>query len=402
MTLEELKLLKQPDIYKFINIYKDFDSKKLALKLSKNSMLPARAIAEQVHCYQKTRIKLPSIYDKNLLFDKIALEQASSEAAAKYKSSLISGNSIIDLTGGLGIDELFFATSFNKVVYCEINKVISNIFRYNISQLDISNIEVNNTESIVFLKSQNNNSFDWIYIDPSRRDANRRSIDLKYCAPNVYENIDLFFEKSENVMIKTAPAYDLTEAIIRFPNLYEIHIISVDGECKEVLLLLNRNSATKTPKVFSVKLNSKNDKRFILKGQFTKENNREAVELKPYFYEPDCSIIKSNLTPLLAEKFELSFISKLTPYLTSSKYVKDFPGRSFTVLGSIVYNEKLIKRYLKENKIVKANVSKRDFRLTVNEIRTKFKLKDGGDYYLFFTRDSYSKSIMIVCKKSGK
>ena len=400
MTLEELELLKQPDIYKYVKIYKDSDSKELALKISKNSMLPVRAIAEQVLCNKKAQKKLPSFINKNLLFDRVALEQSSSETTAKYKSSLISGNSIIDLTGGLGIDELSFINSFNKVVYCDLNKVTSEIFRYNISQLNISKVEVNNTESIEYLSKQDNNSFDWIYIDPSRRDANRRSVDLEYCAPNVYDNMELFFEKSKNVMIKVAPAYDLTEAVKRFPNLLEIQVVSVDGECKEVLLLLNRDRPNVNPKVFSVDLNSKNDKRFILSGDFSKESAREITELKSYFYEPDCSIIKSNLTPLLAEKFNLSFVNKLTPYLTGSELINDFPGRSFTVLDSLIYNEKLIKKYLKENVIVKANVSKRDFRLSVDEIRTRFKIKDGGEYYLFFTRDLNSKSIMIVCKKS--
>lgn len=399
MTLEELQLIKQPEIYKYINFYKNYDSKKLALELSKNSVLPARAIAEQVLCFQKARKKLPSFIDKNLLFDRVALEQSSSEATARYKSSLISGNSLIDLTGGLGIDEMFFVNSFNKTVYCELNKVTSEIFKHNISQLNISNIEVNNTESIEFLKKQNNSSFQWIYIDPSRRDANRRSVDLEYCAPNVYDNMNLFFEKSPNVMIKVAPAYDLTEAVRRFQNLTEIHVVSVDGECKEVLLLLNRNTKNKNPKVFSVELNSKNDNKFIMNGEYTKESGREISELKQYFYEPGCSIIKSNLTPLLTRKYNLSFINKLTPYLTNSELILDFPGRNFTVLDSMIYNEKLIKGYLKENKIAKANISKRDFRLTVNEIRTRFKLKDGGNYYLFFTRDFNHKSIMIVCKK---
>ncbi len=399
MTLEELELLKQPDIYKYVKIYKDSNSKELALKLSKNNMLPVRAIAEQVLCNQKAKNKLPSFKDKNLLFNRVALEQSSSEATAKYKSSLISGSGIIDLTGGLGIDDLFFANSFNTVLYCDLNNVTSELFKYNISQLNILNIEVNNTESIEFLSKQEKNLFDWIYIDPSRRDSNRRSVDLEYCAPNVYDNMELFFEKSENVMIKTAPAYDLTEAVRRFPNLLEIHVISVDGECKEVLLLLNRDRTNVSPKVFSVDLNSKNDKRFILSGIFSIDSVREITEIKLYFYEPDCSIIKSNLTPLLAKKYNLSFINKLTPYLTNSELIKDFPGRCFRKLDFMVFNEKLIKRYLKENKIAKANVSKRDFRLSVDEIRAKFKIKDGGEYYLFFTRNISGKSIMIVCKK---
>jgi len=400
MNLEDIELLKKPEIYKYVDIYKNYDSKELALKLSKNYMLPARAIAEQVQCNQKAKKKLPSFTGKNLFFDGVALEQSSSEATARYKSSIISGSSIISLTGGLGIDELFFVNDFNKVVYCELNKVIYRIFDHNISQLNISNIAVNNTDSIEYLSKQDNDSFDWIYIDPSRRDRDRRSVDLEYCSPNVYDNIELFFQKSENVMIKTAPAYDLTEAVRRFPNLTEIHVVSLDGECKEVLLLLNRDCVNENPKVISVELNSRNDKRFILSSKFTNESQKYISELKSYFYEPDCSIIKSNLTPLLAEKYNLLFINNITPYLTNSELIDDFPGRSFEVVHSLPFNEKVIKKYLKENNIIKANVSKRDFKLSVDEIRLRFKLKDGGEFYLFFTRNSKDKAIMIVCKKS--
>lgn len=400
MNLDEIDLLKNPEIYKYIDIYKSYDSKEIALKLRKNKMLPARAIAEQVLCYQKAKKKLPSFIDQNLLFDRVALEQSSSEVTARYKSSIISGRSIIDLTGGLGIDELFFVNAFDNITYCELNEVIYHIFKHNIFRLNISNIEVNNTDSIEYLSRQDDNSFDWIYIDPSRRDANRRSVDLEYCSPNVYDNMELFFKKGENVMIKTAPAYDLTEAVRRFPNLTEIQVISLDGECKEVLLLLNRNQENINPKVFSVTLNTRHNERFILAGEFSKKHERLIKDLNFYFYEPDCSIIKSNLTPLLAEKYNLSFVNKLTPYLTNSEVIDDFPGRSFKILDSLPFNEKLVKLYLKENKIVKANVSKRDFKLSVDEIRTRFKLKDGGEYYLFFTRDIDDKSIMIVCKKS--
>ncbi len=400
MNLDEIELLKRPEIYKYIDIYKNYDSKELALKLSKNDMLPTRAIAEQVLCYQKAKKKLPSFIDKNLLFERVALEQSSSEVTAHYKSSIISGDRIIDLTGGLGIDELFFVNSFNNVTYCELNNVIYSIFKYNISLLNLTNIEVNNTDSIEYLLKKENNSFDWIYIDPSRRNADRRSVDLEFCSPNVYDNMELFFEKTENVMIKAAPAYDLTEAIKRFPYLTEIHVVSVDGECKEVLLLLNRNCENENPKVYSVELNSKNYKSFILIDEFSTKHEKVITELNSYFYEPDCSIIKSNLTPLLAEKFNLSFINNSTPYLTNSVVIEEFPGRSFRVLDSLPFNEKMIKSYLKENEIIKVNVSKRNFRLSVDEIRTRFKLKDGGEKYLFFTRDFNDKSIMIVCEKS--
>ena len=206
MLFEEFEILKNPKITKIISDNLNTSPHELSIKLNKENVLPHRTIAEQVACNQKAKNKIPSFLDKGLLFDKVPLEQASSEFTAKYKASLISGNSLIDLTGGLGIDDLFFVTSFIEVTYCELNKVTSEIFKYNIKKLDIKNIRVQNSESIEFLTSQKDNSFNWIYVDPARRDANRRSVDLQYCAPNVYDNMELMLEKSQNVMIKAAPA----------------------------------------------------------------------------------------------------------------------------------------------------------------------------------------------------
>ncbi len=399
MLIEEFEKLKQPENFKIILDNIHVPSHKLAFFLNKAKNIPHRAIAEQVSCYKKSKTKLPNFINKLLLFDKIALEQASSQFTAQYKSSLISGNNLIDLTGGLGVDDIYFSDTFNKVTYCELNKTTAELFNYNLSKLNISNIEVNNVESISFLGKHKDNSFNWIYVDPARRDKNRRSVDLAYCTPNVYDNINLFFKKSENVMIKVAPAYDLTEALRKFSNLSEIHVISVDGECKEVLLVLNKNQQSINPKIFAVGLYSKSRKKIILEDKLNSNRKQNLSEIKAYFYEPECSIIKSNLTPLLANNFEMSFINKLTPYLTSSELKPNFPGRSFTIIDTINYNEKEIKKYLKINGIGKANIARRNFKLSVDEIRKKLKLKDGGEIYLFFTSNLNRESIIIITKR---
>ncbi|MBU0474407.1 MAG: class I SAM-dependent methyltransferase [Bacteroidetes bacterium] len=399
MLIEELQQLENPDILKIIHQNIDKSPHELSLKLKNNKGIPHRAISEQVSCYQKAKTKLPSFIEKSILFEKNALEQSSSEFTARYKSSLISGDKLLDLTGGLGIDDVFFATSFNVVTYCELNPVLAYLMRYNLKKQNILNIEINNFDSIELLKNSDDNSYDWIYVDPSRRDENRRSVDLEYCTPNVYENMELFFQKSQNVMIKAAPAYDLTEASRKFPYLSEIHVVSVDGECKEVVLILRNTLLTKNIKIFAVSLNSKNGNRFISSDYFTEKRIKNISEIKTYFYEPECSIIKSNLTALIAKQLQISFINNSSPFLTSSELIKDFPGRSFKITQWIKFNELEIKKYLKQNGIIKANITRRDFRLSVDEIRKRLKLKDGGNIYLFFTSDINKKGIMIVCEK---
>ena len=399
MLKEELEQLKNPEIFDVFLENRENPSKELSLKLRNKNNIPHRAISEQVACYQKAKIKLPHLIDKYLLYDKIALEQASSEATAIFKTSLIFGKKIIDLTGGLGIDDIFFSTNFLKVTYCEINEVLTEIFAHNLKQLQIKNIEIVNFDSIEYLKNKKDSSFDWIYIDPSRRDANRRSVDLKYCTPNVFKNMPLFFQKSKNVMIKVAPAYDITEAARKFPNLTEIFVISVDGECKEVLLILKKNVFNAKIKSFAILLNSKSEHKQIISHVLFEKEVNILSEIKSYFYEPDCSIIKSDLVHFLAKDLNLSFINNNSPFLTNSKLLSSFPGRRFKIITLLIYNEKEIKKYLKTNGILKANVARRGFRLSVEEIRRVFKLKDGGDFYLFFTSDLNKQAIMIVTTK---
>jgi len=399
MLKEELEQLKNPEIFDVFLENRENPSKELSLKLRNKNNIPHRAISEQVACYQKAKIKLPHLIDKYLLYDKIALEQASSEATAIFKTSLIFGKKIIDLTGGLGIDDIFFSTNFLKVTYCEINEVLTEIFAHNLKQLQIKNIEIVNFDSIEYLKNKKDSSFDWIYIDQSRRDANRRSVDLKYCTPNVFKNMPLFFQKSKNVMIKVAPAYDITEAARKFPNLTEIFVISVDGECKEVLLILKKNVFNAKIKSFAILLNSKSEHKQIISHVLFEKEVNILSEIKSYFYEPDCSIIKSDLVHFLAKDLNLSFINNNSPFLTNSKLLSSFPGRRFKIITLLIYNEKEIKKYLKTNGILKANVARRGFRLSVEEIRRVFKLKDGGDLYLFFTSDLNKQAIMIVTTK---
>ena len=400
MLIQEFEKMKSKEILDIISKNNNTSPQEISLRLAKKKNLPHRAIAEQIECRIKAKKKLPHFSKKPLLYDKVALEQSSSEFTANYKSSIISGERLVDLTGGLGVDDFYFSNSFEEVYYCEKNEVVYNISKYNSSLLGVNNIKFNNCNSIDFLNEIEDGSIDWIYIDPSRRDENRRSVDLEFCNPNVYSNLELFLRKSQKIMLKVAPAFDIQEAVKKFANLFQIHIISVDGECKEVLLLLDEKFSNVIPKVYSISLNSKNQSVYKLSSPFRAKHEKSTYPLKGYFYEPDCAIIKSNLTEILTIKHNLYFINKLTPFLTSDDIIKDFPGRSFIILDSFIYNDKKTKDYLNQNKITKANISRRDFRLSVDEIRKKFKLKDGGSTYLFFTSDLNHRSLIIICKKS--
>lgn len=401
MTLREFEELLKEESQNFIREHLGEDPDLLALKFSRSSSLPIRAIAEEIRCIKKAMVKLPELSKHGLIYEKTALEQASSESTAKYKTGLFRGRRIIDLTGGLGIDDIFFSKNFSEVIYCEQNPLLSSIFRHNKKLLGIKNIEVIEGNSIESLRSYADNSFDLVYADPARRDEGRRFIGLKSCSPDVVEAMPMLLEKSENVMIKASPAIEFEEVKRQFSSLREFIVVSVDNECREVLLVLKRNSGHEneiTIRSVMISSISSTERTFTGTDALRREKNI-SPEILPWFYEPDSSIIKARLTADVAEEFSLYFVNGSVDFLTSAELNKDFPGRSFEVKKVLPYKSREIKNYLLEEGITSANVSRRDFPDPPEKIKKLLNLKDGGEDYLFFTKDNSGKPVVIFCKK---
>ncbi len=403
MTSEEFDLIDNADVRKFICEHKDENPRSFALKFSGKKDYPFRAIAEQIKCYQKAKVKLPKLSNLDFIFESIALEQASSEAAAKYKTDLINGEKIIDLTGGLGIDSIHFADKFKKVIYCEKNDLLCNIFKRNIETLGLTNVEVTEGDGTEIIKDFPDKYFDWIYVDPSRRDLQKRLVGLENCVPNVISNIDLFFEKSKNILIKVSPAIDFSKVKEQLPALSRFIAVSVDGECKEILLVIaGRENLNKT--LIEASILDEKGKSFshITKCENELIGKKVLNEVKKYLYEPDAAIIKTVLSSKLAEQKALFFINSSVDYLTSEYLISDFPGRIFKVVFNSTYSKKNVKEYLKKNEISSANIARRDFPDSPEQIKENLKLKDGGRDYFFFTRNNLNVYIFIHCIKPEK
>ena len=229
-------------VQQFITENLKTDITKLILKGSPFSDVSIQELANQIVSKQKSEYKLASWFITAQIYypSKITIEQTSSEHTASYKSNLVSGASIIDITGGFGIDCFYFSKQFKAVTHCEINTELSTIVAHNFKQLKINNITTFSGDALDFLRSTKE-KFDFIYIDPSRRDAVKGKVFLlQDCVPNVPENIDFVFSKTNQILIKTSPILDITSAINELKFIKEVHVVAVHNEVKELLFLLDK------------------------------------------------------------------------------------------------------------------------------------------------------------------
>lgn len=224
----------------FIEEHLNADLQQLALKGIPFKNIPASKIIDQIIGRKIAKNKFSPDFDKaGILFPpKIHLEQTSSFQTANYKASLVSGKSLLDLTGGFGIDAFSFSKKMESIVCCEKNIELSEIVRYNFSQIHQAKIDCLPVDGIHFLK-ENKTLFDWIYLDPSRRNLQKKKVFLlEDCEPDVSANLDLLFSKTNQILIKTSPLLDLSSGIRLLRYVSEIHVVAVDNEVKELLWVL--------------------------------------------------------------------------------------------------------------------------------------------------------------------
>lgn len=378
----------------FINSNLKSDLTKLILKGSPFKDITIQEIAEQIVTKSKCEHKLPSWFStKNIYYpNKLNIEQTSSEITANYKANLLQGNSLIDVSGGFGVDSFYFAQKFKQVTHFEINKWLSEIVTHNFKQLQIKNIETYIGDGLLFLKETTQN-FDWIYVDPSRRnDSKGKVFLLEDCTPNLPENLDLFFQKTTHIFIKVSPILDLTSVVNELKFVKEIHIIAIDNEVKELLLILEKNY-TQLTNIHTVNIQKNSVQKF--KFVFKEEVNATFSEPKKYLFEPNSAILKAGGFSQISEQLKIDKLHPHSHLYTSINYI-DFPGRSFTLKHCIPYDKKLLKKLIPSKK---ANITTRNFPESVEQIRKKTGLKDGGIDYVFFTTDLNNNYIILICEK---
>ena len=384
-----------PDVQAFINNNIGTSISKLALQKNLFPEVEWRTILNQIEAKNKSKDKLPTWFStENIIYPpKISIEQTSSEKTADYKASIVSGESLIDLTGGFGVDDYFFSKKVTSVAHCEINPELSAIVAHNFKQLQAPNCTCYAGDSLETLKNLDI-QWDWIYIDPSRRnDAKGKVFLLKDCLPSVTENLDFYFSYSSRILIKTAPLLDISAGISELKHVKAIHIIAVENEVKELLWELHASfsgkTTIKTVNIVRAKLES---------FDFTLNENTNFspyTEPQKYLYEPNSAIMKSGGFDEVGASYKANKLHKHSHLYTSNDLLL-FPGRTFAIQYCIPYNKKEMKSFL-ENK--QANITTRNFPDSVETIRNKWKIRDGGNTYCFFTTDLNNDKIVIICTK---
>lgn len=383
------------DIQEFITLNSSESITKLALQKNPFPEVDWILILNQIEAKSKAKDKLPTWFaSENIIYpSKISVEQTSSEKTAAYKASLIEGKSLIDLTGGFGVDDYYFSKKFKTIAHCEINENLSAIVEHNFKQLKVDNCSFYANDSANIL-NESDQKWDWIYIDPSRRnDAKGKVFMLKDCLPNVPESLDFYFEKADSILIKTAPLLDISAGLSELEFVKNIHIIALENEVKELLFELHKNYSGKITLKTANILKDKTDT-----FEFVLDNENEAASYhlpQKYLYEPNSAIMKSGGFEEVSAFFKINKLHKHSHLYTSENLI-DFPGRSFEIEKMISYNKNEMKSAILNQQ---ANVTTRNFPDTVENIRKKWKIKNGGNQYCFFTTDKNDNKIVLICRK---
>lgn len=388
------KAILHKEVQDFINTNLNSDVAKLIFKGSPFGDISIQEIATQIESKKRAQNKLPTWFNTPFIYypNKLNIEQTSSEVTANYKADLVSGDSLIDLTGGFGVDSYYFSKKFKKVIHCEINTALCDLTTYNFKELKALNIKTIHTSGVSYLQTQQA-YYDWIFIDPSRRsDVKGKVFLLEDCLPNIPENLDILFKFSNNILLKASPMLDITKAIGELKFVKEVHVIAIDNEVKELLFVLEKNYAGK---IIIKTVNHKKDAVELFESQFKKSSTSDYSLPQSYLFEPNSAILKAGLFNQVSHQLKL-YKLHINSHLYTSNNLIDFPGRRFRILQTLPFNLKELKKILPGSK---ANITVRNFPETVEKIRKKSKIKDGGDHYLFFTTNCHNKHVILVCKK---
>lgn len=394
----------------FIREYRERDIRQLALQANRFPDVDMPYALDQIQGWQIARRKLPkwAACDGVIFPPHLSMEQCSSEPTAQYKLNLAMewaervghASRMTDLTGGFGVDFSFTSCAFAAATYVERNEQLCHIVEHNLPLLGLNNATVVCADAVEYLSTVEPQTM--LFLDPARRDEHgAKTVMLADCTPDVVQLLPKLLEKSRFTMLKLSPMLDWHKAVDDLRGtVREVHIVSVGGECKELLLVLSTVVESEL-KVYCADLStvSGSSSLFVYTpgSSAPVANSTFNIQHSTFLHEPNASIMKAGCFDELAAAYGVSPVSRNSHLFLSDEPVEDFPGRSFVVERVTTMNKGELRKTLAG--IEKANIATRNFPLTVAELRKRLKIKDGGDVYIFATTTAEGEHLLLISRK---
>lgn len=394
----------------FIREYRERDIRQLALQANRFPDVDMPYALDQIQGWQIARRKLPkwAACDGVIFPPHLSMEQCSSEPTAQYKLNLAMewaervghASRMTDLTGGFGVDFSFTSCAFAAATYVERNEQLCHIVEHNLPLLGLNNATVVCADAVEYLSTVELQTM--LFLDPARRDEHgAKTVMLADCTPDVVQLLPKLLEKSRFTMLKLSPMLDWHKAVDDLQGtVREVHIVSVGGECKELLLVLSTVVESEL-KVYCADLStaSGSSSLFVYTpgSSAPVANSKLKTQNSKFVHEPNASIMKAGCFDELAAAYGVSPVSRNSHLFLSDEPIEDFPGRSFVVERVTTMNKGELRKALVG--IEKANIATRNFPLTVAELRKRLKIKDGGDVYIFATTTAEGEHLLLISRK---
>jgi hypothetical protein len=385
----------------FIRQHEQDDVRRLALQGVRDAEVDLAQALQQIAGRQTARRKLPSWAgeDRVVYPPHLNMEQCSSEQTARYKAQIVNGLSVqgryVDLTGGFGVDFYWMSQVFKERVYVEQNPDLCALAEHNFEVLGLRST-VRCCDTTAYLAEME--PADVVYLDPARRDEHGgRTYGIADCSPNVLDLLPQLWEKTDHVVLKLSPMLDWRKAVDDLKQVSQVHIVSVDNECKELVLVLDKQFPD------HLRLCCVNNQQvFAIDGPLPTAPTASvsAVPANPAFlYEPNASIMKAGCFDVLMQRYPVRQLAPNSHLFISDVEIRDFPGRGFHISAISSMNKRELKATLAA--ISSANITVRNFPLSVQQLRQKLKLKDGGDTYIFASTAADGGHQLFICRKIG-
>ena len=390
-----------PELRDFIHEHINDDTAELLLAARKYPDIDVPFVVEQIEARRRLKGKLPEWYENKdiIMGGRVPAEQCSSELTARYKQSIVKGESLCDMTGGMGVDFWYMSEGMERAIYTERNEELCSIAKHNFQVL-----QTLRPEYVIRCGDGRElpiPSVDIIYLDPARRAGDgSRVYAMEDCEPNIVEWQDELLKHAKIVLVKLSPMVDLTDVLRKLKGVKELHIVGVKNECKEILVkahAFDDSVCAGCVEVHCVDFLTSGKIEYVFSLLGGMEISLTDGGVKRHLYEPDVTLMKAGAFGSLCARYPVWQLDVDTHLMTSDEWIPEFPGRVFEVEEMIPFSSKVLKRLKKE--IPHANIAVRNFVMTADELRKKTGIKDGGEVYLFGAKVKDMGQMLLICRK---